>query len=74
MIKGDTYCKNCYMRIFKEKGKYSSFGDKTLPARERGASSLASEAPSTLPVHVNGDSSLLSENHSTTDVLATPSN
>jgi DNA-directed RNA polymerase subunit RPC12/RpoP len=31
MIKGDLYCKNCFMRIFTKEGKYSSFGEKTLP-------------------------------------------
>lgn len=28
MIKGDLYCKNCFKRIFYEKGRYSSFDDK----------------------------------------------
>jgi len=36
MISGDLYCKNCFMRIFKEKGPYSSFGEKTLPKAEGG--------------------------------------
>jgi len=28
MISGDLYCKNCFMKVFKEKGKYSSFNDR----------------------------------------------
>jgi hypothetical protein len=36
MIKSDLYCKTCFLRIFKEKGKYSSFGEKTLPKAEIG--------------------------------------
>lgn len=34
MIKGDLYCKNCFLRIFAKEGKYSSFGEKTLPKGE----------------------------------------
>jgi len=28
MISGDLYCKVCFMKVFKEKGKYSSFNDR----------------------------------------------
>jgi len=31
MIQGDLYCKNCFLKVFKEKGSYASFGPKTLP-------------------------------------------
>jgi len=30
MISGDLYCKACFKRIFAEKGKYTSFGDKVV--------------------------------------------
>jgi len=51
MIKGDLYCKNCFMRIFKSKGQYSSFGDKTLPKAEaeRARSATTTDAPSASP-------------------------
>jgi len=35
MIKSDLYCKNCFVRLFKIKGKYDIFGDKTLPQQQR---------------------------------------
>jgi len=31
MIQGDLYCKNCFIRMFSEKGTYHVFGAKTLP-------------------------------------------
>jgi len=34
MIQGDLYCKPCFMKVFKEKGSYASFGPKTLPKWE----------------------------------------
>jgi len=34
MINKDLYCKNCFKRIFTKEGKYSSFGEKTLPKAE----------------------------------------
>jgi hypothetical protein len=34
MIQGDLYCKVCFLRVFKEKGSYASFGPKTLPKWE----------------------------------------
>jgi hypothetical protein len=45
MIKGDLYCKNCYLRIFHEKGQYSSFGEKTLPKAEAGKAIEHPSAP-----------------------------
>jgi len=35
MIQGDLYCKNCFMRMFKTKGSYGIFGDKTLPEHDK---------------------------------------
>jgi len=37
MIQGDLYCKNCFLKTFKEKGSYASFGPKTLPKWEGGS-------------------------------------
>jgi len=48
MIKGDLYCKNCFVRLFKEKGNYLVFGDKTLPKGVAGAAvapKAAADAP-----------------------------
>jgi len=41
MIKGDLYCKNCFVRLFKEKGNYLVFGDKTLPKGVAGAAAAS---------------------------------
>jgi len=41
MIKGDLYCKPCFLKVFKEKGSYASFGVKTLPAWKPGMESGA---------------------------------
>lgn len=35
MIQGDLYCKNCFIRMFSEKGTYHVFGAKTLPKSMR---------------------------------------
>jgi len=37
MIQGDLYCKACFLKVFKEKGSYASFGPKTLPKWQGGA-------------------------------------
>jgi hypothetical protein len=29
-IAGDIYCKPCFKKVFQEKGRYDSFGDKTV--------------------------------------------
>jgi len=62
MIQGDLYCKPCFLKVFKEKGSYASFGPKTLPKWEgdknsnggvasSGASGGASHSPEpTTPV------------------------
>jgi hypothetical protein len=54
MIKGDLYCKNCYLRIFHEKGKYSSFGEKTLPKAEQGGAPAAG-GPAPVPENKAAD-------------------
>jgi len=46
MIQGDLYCKPCFLKTFKEKGSYASFGPKTLPKWE-GDKRDASSAPAT---------------------------
>jgi len=35
MIQGDLYCKPCFLKLFKLKGTYHVFGNKTLPASMR---------------------------------------
>jgi len=45
MIKGDLYCKNCFVRLFKEKGNYAVFGDKTLPKSRTSVSEAKSSPP-----------------------------
>jgi len=44
MIKGDLYCKNCFVRLFKEKGNYMVFGDKNLPKGVAGAAAANKSA------------------------------
>src|SRR6185437_11598505 len=44
--KGDLYCKNCFLRIFSREGKYSSFGDKTLPQQGGAAGGAADRSRS----------------------------
>jgi hypothetical protein len=51
MIKSDLYCKNCYLRIFHEKGQYSSFGEKTLPRRKSLLTAHCSLPAATASVH-----------------------
>jgi len=41
MIQGDLYCKPCFLKTFKEKGSYASFGPKTLPKWDASAASSA---------------------------------
>lgn len=43
MIQGDLYCKPCFLKVFKEKGSYASFGPKTLPKWEGEKSGSGSE-------------------------------
>jgi len=45
MIKGDLYCKNCFVRLFKEKGRYEVFGEKTLPNKSRNSITEAKSSP-----------------------------
>jgi len=49
MISGDLYCKPCFMKTFKEKGSYASFGPKTLPKWEPDKSSLGGVGPAPVP-------------------------
>jgi len=49
MISGDLYCKPCFMKVFKEKGNYSSFGPKTLPKWEGDKSALGGSGPAAAP-------------------------
>lgn len=49
MIKGDLYCKNCFMRIFKSAGRYSDFGDKTLPKAGAGAGASTDKPAAAAP-------------------------
>jgi len=51
MIQGDLYCKPCFLKVFKEKGSYASFGPKTLPKWEgEKAASHGSGSEPTTPV------------------------
>jgi len=57
MISGDLYCKNCFKRIFTKEGKYSSFGEKTLPkAGDARARSQTTIAPSSASSAASGAS------------------
>jgi hypothetical protein len=47
MIQGDLYCKGCFLRVFKEKGSYASFGPKTLPKWEGDKHGSEPTTPST---------------------------
>jgi len=52
MIKGDLYCKPCFLKVFKEKGSYASFGVKTLPNWKPGQEAAGSDgagSPTTPP-------------------------
>jgi len=49
MITGDLYCKPCFMKVFKEKGSYASFGPKTMPKWEGDKSALANSGPAAAP-------------------------
>jgi len=57
MIQGDLYCKPCFLKVFKEKGSYASFGPKTLPKWEgdKTASASASSEPNTPSTPVTPD-------------------
>jgi len=57
MIQGDLYCKPCFLKVFKEKGSYASFGPKTLPKWEgdKSASASASSEPTTPATPVTPD-------------------
>jgi len=47
MIQGKLYCKTCFVKMFKQRGKYDVFGEETLPKAQRGASgSVATDAAS----------------------------
>jgi len=53
MIQGDLYCKPCFLKLFKEKGTYASFGPKTMPkwdgAKADGASGASASPEATSP-------------------------
>jgi hypothetical protein len=49
MIQGDLYCKPCFLKVFKEKGSYASFGPKTMPKWEGEKIPAPSSAPSSEP-------------------------
>jgi len=48
MIQGDLYCKNCFIRMFSEKGTYHVFGTKTLPKSMRKSTGTDSPRESSL--------------------------
>jgi len=49
MIQGDLYCKPCFLKVFKEKGSYASFGPKTLPKWDGSSASASSSSAPTSP-------------------------
>jgi len=49
MIQGDLYCKACFLKVFKEKGSYASFGPKTLPKWQADHSGSESNTPVSPP-------------------------
>jgi len=49
MIQGDLYCKPCFLKLFKEKGNYASFGPKTMPKWDGGAKADGGVASSASP-------------------------
>jgi len=59
MIQGDLYCKACFLKVFKEKGSYASFGPKTLPkwqaATAGGDGGVGSDSPTTPPTPATPD-------------------
>lgn len=58
MISGDLYCKTCFKKIFLKEGRYSSFGDKTLPHAQQHGSGSGSGSGSTADKSANNNTGL----------------